>query len=219
MNDTSLKISLSDAIKIWEEDADEEFLLRYLQNREYLMKTSTLSAASIIWLLNNLKVYGVKKLHSFVITHLSSFTAYEKQSILMNSIVQKTITLKLSDVLILCSGFGDFKISKNLVIEIGNILGISRKKSKECIINPESFSPEKEFGLKKGMVSTFLPPKKIYNISGVFLLDSSFEKNAEISVSLSLNESLLISNSLFKKLLINYAEYAYPNLLFRVYQL
>ena len=211
------KLSLKDAVKFWEEHADNLFLYTYLHERENSMGSSTLSSYSIIWLLNKLKEYGLNEVHPYVISHKPSFSAYDKQKFLTNSVVQKTLTIKLADKLILCSGLGDFKVSKGSLIEIGDSLGISKKKSKESIINPEYFLPEKELGLEKGMVSTFLPPNKDYNISAIFFLSEEDIINSDVAVSLSLSESLVISNTFFKDILNNYAKFAYPNISSREY--
>ena len=46
----------------------------------------------------------------------------------------KTLTIKLADKLILCSGLGDFKVSKGSLIEIGDSLGISKKKNPKKVL-------------------------------------------------------------------------------------
>ncbi len=219
INKKNNKLSLAEAIKIWDEDADTEFLSNYLQNRENAMGYSTLSANSISWLLNILKSYGLKDIHPQIISHNPSFSAQDKQKILKNSIVQKTLTIKLADKLILCSGLGDFRLTKDSLIEMGHALGISKKKSKESIINPDYFLPEKELGLERGMVSTFLPPHKEYSISAIFVLTAEHITKADIAISLSLYESMIISSSFFKDILNDYAKFAYPSISFNEHKI
>jgi hypothetical protein len=88
-----------------------------------------------------------------VIRHKPSLSAADKQSILPDLLVQKTVTILIESKFVLCSSVGDLKISRKLLGEIAVTLGLPRRGNKSYI-NPAAFIPEIELGLLRGMVST-----------------------------------------------------------------
>ena len=81
------------------------------------------------------------------------------------------------------------------------------------------FKPESELGILTGMVSTFIPPFKKYNIRAVIFFSEKISDYRDVAVSLSLTESLLIPFSIFNTIIENYAQFTYPNLLFKNYEI
>ena len=89
--------------------------------------------------------------------HKPSLSAADKQSILPDSVIQKTVTILIENKFVLCSSIGDLKISRKLLGDISVMLGFPRR-GLATYINPAAFIPEIELGLLRGMVSTFFSP-------------------------------------------------------------
>ena len=125
-----------------------------LEKRTRTLSVATLSTEGLRLLLQIAQRKGLADLDQRVIRHPGSVRAVEKQEMLPAYLVQKTLTIKIAGKLVLCSGLGDFKISRRILGDLSSLLDLSRR-DKRCYINPASFIPEIELGLLRGMVSTF----------------------------------------------------------------
>ena len=186
---------------------------RALEAREKALGVSTLPSQTLLHLFSLFREHVSPDLASSVIWHRPSLTAGEKAAILPH-LVQKSITVRLEDVLVLCSGVGDFKLSHPLLRQIALALGLKRRVHKHLQINPIEFPPEYVYGILEGMVSPFLSPGRLTRLDTVVLLASppaSADRDKQVAISLSPFESLLVPFSSFQALLYAYAGTIYPD--------
>jgi CRP-like cAMP-binding protein len=173
------------------------------------LSVATMAAESLELLLEIARDAGVTDLDQRVIRHKPSLSAADKQSILPDLLVQKTVTILIEGNFVLCSSVGDLKISRKLLGEIAVTLGLPRRGNKSYI-NPAAFIPEIELGLLRGMVSTFFSPGRITQLGLVALITPSSTQMLDVAVSLSPSESLLLPYSVFPAIAREYASRAYP---------
>lgn len=186
-----------------------------LLERERALGAATLPARSMVALFQAAGAEGVSELAERVISHEPSNTAAEKQQILRDCLVQKTITLEISSRLALCTGTGDFRLSRALLRSIAESMGVSRSATRRCAINPESVVPEIDYGLIRGMVSPFLPPHRMSRLSVVTVLSDPPHASSDVAVSLSPFESLLLPAASLLAVVRRYRDEAYPYLPFK----
>lgn len=184
-----------------------------LMQREHCLSVATMSADSIKLLLEIAKEEGVLDFERRVITHPASMSAADKQVLLADYHIQKTITILIQDKFVLCSGIGDFKIHHALLSKLASTLTLSHA-GFNSYINPNMFIPEIELGLMRGMVSTFFSPGRITRLNLVTLMMPPQSSTKDVAISLSPFESLLLPYALFPKIVKKYAERAYPYLLY-----
>lgn len=150
-------------------------------------------------------------------SHRASLSAAEKQRIVAPAVVQKTITLRIGGMMVLCSAVGDPILRKADTRRIGERLGLSRSAAKKISINPQDCDPLISFGMPHGMVSPFLLPGRRTLLDGVAVLvaanppmGTADEGAASlVAISLSLNWSLLVEAGCFHHILREYAARAY----------
>ncbi|HEV2674602.1 MAG TPA: hypothetical protein VGV37_08675 [Aliidongia sp.] len=170
----------------------------------------TLALDSVNLLCEACQSFGVSPIFR---SHAASLTAAEKQRIVAPAMVQKTVTLRIGGMTVLCTAIGDPILRRADAREIGGHLGLSRSAMKSLHINPVDFDPLSQLGLPQGMVSPFLPPGRRTLLKAVVLIDSiedGPETDGLVAVSLSLNWSLLIDAKRFGLILRQYAKHAYP---------
>lgn len=156
------------------------------------------------------------------LAHSPSLTAAEKYRIVAPALVQKTITVQLDGVLLLCTAIGDPVLSRATFRNVAQRLGMPRAAAKNLHINPGAFNPLHCFEMAPGMVSPFLRPGRSTPIRALVLTDAAAAggideqgvgeatgRNA-VAVSLSLRWSLLIDALPFPSILREYAAHAYP---------
>jgi hypothetical protein len=180
-----------------------------LKQRVKELSVATMAAESLQLLFEVAQDEGVNELEKRIIRHKPSLSAADKQAILSDSLVQKTVTILIEGKFVLCSSVGDFKISRKLLSEIGAELDLPRRKF-ASYINPAAFIPEIELGLLRGMVSTFFSPGRMTQLCLVGFITPSSSQLPDVAVSLSPCESLLLPCSQFPRIVKKYAERAYP---------
>jgi hypothetical protein len=173
------------------------------------LSVATMAAESLQLLLEVARNEGINDLDRRVIRHEPSLSAADKQAILPDLLIQKTLTILIESKFVLCSSIGDLKISRKLLGEIAVKLGLPRS-GFSSYINPAAFIPEIELGLLRGMVSTFFSPGRMTQLGLVALITPSSSQMPDVAVSLSPFESLLLPCSLFPTIAKKYAERAYP---------
>lgn len=184
-----------------------------LDKRTRTLSVATLSTEGLRLLLQIAQRKGLTDLDQRVIRHAGSLRAAEKQEMLPAYLVQKTLTIKIAGKLVLCSGLGDFKISRRILGDLSSLLDLTRRDNR-CYINPASFIPEIELGLLRGMVSTFFSPGRITQLSLVAFIKPSEHLKNDVAVSISPSESLILPCQLFADIVQAYAEEAYPHVPF-----
>jgi hypothetical protein len=155
-------------------------------------------------------------LHQRLVRHAATRSAEETQAVLPpGALVQKTITVEMDGMLILCSGAGDQLVTRTHLHHLAAKLSLSRRATKRCTLNPATCDPVNEFEMLPGMVSPFLRPQRPTRLSAVALLpwpQHWEEQGFEVAVSLSLWESVMLPLRCLKAVLFSYAKLAYPDL-------
>jgi hypothetical protein len=158
--------------------------------------------------------WEARPLHSRLIRHRHSHSAVETQARLSPGVlVQKTVTLALGELLVLCTGVGTWRLSRQDLHEIAKALGLPNRRSRHATINPESCQTVEAFGMLPGMVSPFLRPAHTTRLAALVVLPwpRCWEaQRLEVAISLSLWESLVIPLACLRPLLRSYACHAYP---------
>lgn len=153
--------------------------------------------------------------HSHIRWHTASLSARDKQEILVDALVQKTVTVRLADHLVLCTGVGDVILTRAQRHAIATALGLPQRATRHCSINPPDCSPEDAFEMRRGMVSPFLRPGGTYPVSAVVVLPWPIgweDEERNVAVSLSLHHSLLLPLRRLRAMLRLYARQAYPQI-------
>lgn len=191
-----------------------------LQKREQLLGVATLSCRSLSLLHELIGAMGVPNV---IWRHTPSLRAAEKQAVLdarwghQRVLVNKTLTVRLGPMHLLCTGVGDFTLHRSLFSEIALALHLSKRSVKDCQINPADYAPESALGLLTGMVSPFVSPGvSAHRLQAVIVLEGTvveYEPRAQmVAISLSPYESLLVPLTQFRALTQRYAQRAYPTL-------
>lgn len=193
---------------LFEETEKDITIYQTLLKREKKLSAATMSAEGVKLLLEILKQEGINDFDGRIIYHNASISAEEKQALLPNAIIQKTITIVIENKFVLCSGLGNFKVRSRLLKKLAKQLDLPR--CNHSYINPAAFVPEVELGLLRGMVSTFFSPNRITRLNLVALLRPLENSPKEVAISLSPFESLLIPTNIFPSVVKKYAKCAYP---------
>jgi hypothetical protein len=191
-----------------------------LQKREQLLGVATLSWRSISLLHEIISAVGVPHV---IWRRSPSIRAADKQAVLDALLVNarmwvnKTVTIRLGTMHLLCTGVGDFTLNRSLLAAVANELRLPKRTVKDCHINPADYSPESELGLLTGMVSLFLSPGiSVHRLHAAILLTETAvgcaQRDQMVAVSLSPFESLLVPLAHFHILTQMYAQRAYPAL-------
>ena len=160
--------------------------------------------------------WEARPLHSRLVRHRHSHSALETQARLSPGVlVQKTVTLALGELLVLCTGVGTWRLSRQDLHTIVKALGLPNRRSRHATINPANLQTVEEFGMLPGMVSPFLRPLRATRLAALVVLPWPRcweEQGREVAISLSLWESLVLPLRCLRSLLRGYAERAYPAL-------
>src|SRR5579863_1522169 len=182
-------------------------LLSLFSRREQLLGPATLPGASIQLLatcasesLRRLPrdelstAWETRPLHARLVRHRPTQSAVETQARLSPGVlVQKTVTLALGDSLVLCTGAGTQRLSRQERYAIAQVLRLPHRTGRHATIYPESCDSVAIFGMLPGMVSPFLRPSRATKLTALVLLPWPRQKLAqarEVAISLSLWESL-----------------------------
>lgn len=182
------------------------------EKRESLLNVATISWESINLLFQTLNKLGITQLHTKIKHHLGSFTAREKELMLQDIAVQKTLTLQFHQMRGMLTGIGNFKINKEILRKISTQLQLPAKAIKECAINPFDLPPEIHFRLLRGIVSCFFTPGIWTHLSFLAILLPTDNLEKYFSISLSPNESLVLSTKNFCDIVMQYVKQAFPYL-------
>jgi hypothetical protein len=205
-------------------------IISLLSRREHCLGPATLPGASLQFLAACLEeclphapqddltsAWESRPLHARLVRHRASQSAVETQALLPPGVlVQKTVTLALGAVLVLCTGVGTQRLSHQERHAITAALGLPRRVSRRSTINPITSDAVACFGMAPGMVSPFLRPdadRQPSRLTALVLLPwpRRWEAQArEVAISLSLWESLLLPLGCLRPLLWSYASRAYP---------
>jgi hypothetical protein len=152
--------------------------------------------------------------HTRLVRHRHSHSAMETQALLPPGVlVQKTVTLALGELLVLCTGVGTWRLSRQDLHGIARVLGLPNRRSRHATINPESFQTVEAFGMLPGMVSPFLHPLQATRLAALVVLPwpRCWEaQRHEVAISLSLWEGLVLPLGCLRPLLRSYACCAFP---------
>jgi hypothetical protein len=191
-----------------------------LQQREQVLGVATLSCRSLSLLHELIGAMGVPNV---IWRHAPSLRASQKQAVLdarwgyQRVLVNKTLTIRLGAMHLLCTGVGDFTLHRSLLSAVATALHLPKRIVKDCHINPSDYSPEYELGLLTGMVSPFISPgMSAHRLQAVIFLTATAggwePREHMMAVSLSPCESLLLPLTQFQALTQMYARRAYPKL-------
>jgi hypothetical protein len=203
-------------------------ILSLFSRRKHLLGPATLPGTSIQLLATCVEEYlprgaeeeaeistwEARPLHTRLVRHRHSHSAMETQARLSPGVlVQKTVTLALGELLVLCTGVGTWRLSRQDLHAITKALGLPNRKSRHATINPDGFQTVEEFGMLPGTVSPFLRPLRSTRLVALVVLPwpRCWEaQRREVAVSLSLWESLVLPLGCLRPLLRSYACSAYP---------
>lgn len=182
-----------------------------LNERERALEVATISAEGMCLLLDITRELGIDDLPERVSYHEGTLKASEKNRLLPEVAIQKSITVKVYNTIGMVTGIGDWKLNRSLLSSLTDYLEISRSSARNFSINPVSIVPEVEFALLRGMVSNFIPPRIWTRTSflGILVPEST---SGDFAVSLSPLESLILPQEHFQTIVETYAKRAYPYL-------
>jgi hypothetical protein len=146
--------------------------------------------------------------------HALTLSALDKQALLPpHWYVQKTLTVAVQKRVFLVSGVGDFRLSREHLRALATALALP-KQQQAFTINPPWAPAEQVSGLALGMVSPFIPPGHIADppITAVVLLPALVSPSAQVAISLSLEQSLLVPASSLNAIVEAYANAIYPHI-------
>jgi hypothetical protein len=195
--------------------------------RKHLLGPATLPGASIQLLAtcaseslqrlprNELSTpWEMRPLHTRLVRHRPTQSAVETQALLPPGVlVQKTVTLALGESLVLCTGAGKQRLSRQERYAIAEALGLPQRTGRHTTINPETCDSIEVFGMLPDMVSPFLRSLHATKLTALVILPwpRRWEAQArEVAISLSLWESLVLPLGCLRPLLRLYANRAYP---------
>jgi hypothetical protein len=200
-----------------------------LARRKQLLGTTTLSGASIQLLyecatdsLRRLSLPGQdlhcpwesRQLHARLLRHGPTLSAAETQELLPPGVrVHKTVSMTLAETLLLCTGVGPQRVTRQQLYALSSALALPRRAVKQCTVNPVTFNPVEMFTMQPGMVSPFLHPSHHTGLGALVLLpwpEQSEVQAQEVAISLSLWESLVLPLRCLRHLIRTYARRAYP---------
>jgi hypothetical protein len=202
-------------------------IVSLFSRRKYLLGPATLPGTSIQLLATcveerlprgadkaGISTWGERPLHTRLVRHRYSHSATETQALLPPGVlVQKTVTLALGELLVLCTGVGAWRLSRQDLHIIPMALGLPNRRRRHATMNPADLQAVEAFGMLPGMVSPFLCPMRATRLAALVVLPwpkGWEEQGREVAISLSLWESLVLPLGCLRPLLRSYAEHAYP---------
>ena len=155
-----------------------------------------------------------RPLHARLIRHGPTLSAADTQALLPPGVlVQKTISMTLADTLLLCTGAGSQRVTRQQLRTLSAALALPRRAIKQCRVNALTSNPVEIFAMQPGMVSPFLHPARESTFGALVLLPWPKRWEAqerEVAISLSLWESLALPLGCLRPLIRSYAMRAYP---------
>jgi len=200
-----------------------------LTRRKQMLGPTTLSGASIQLLyecandcLRRLSLpwqdlhcpWESRPLHARLLRHGPTLSAAETQALLPRGVlVHKTVSLTLAETLLLCTGVGPQRVTRQQLRALSAALALPRLAVKQCTLNSLTSDPVETCVMQPGMVSPFLHPSHHTGLGAIVLLPWSERWEAherEVAISLSLWESLVLPLCCLRPLIRSYARRAYP---------
>jgi hypothetical protein len=200
-----------------------------LTRRKQLLGPTTLSGASIQLLyscatdsLRHLSLPGQelsspwdsRPLHARLLRHGPSLSAAGTQALLPPGVlVHKTVSMILAETLLLCTGTGPQRVTRQQRRAISAALALPSRAVKPSPVNPVTHRLVETFAMQPGLVSPFLHPSRHAGLTALVLLPWSQRWEAqeqEVAISLSLWESLVLPLRCLRQLIRSYARRAYP---------
>jgi hypothetical protein len=156
-----------------------------------------------------------RPLHARLLRHGNSLSATETQALLPPGVlVQKTTSITLADTLLLCTGAGTQRVTRQQLKALSAALQLPRRALKRCTVNPGTYNPVETLAMQPGMVSPFIHPSHRTAFSALVLLPWPKRWEAqerEVAISLSLWECLVLPLRCLHPLIRSYARKAYPD--------
>jgi hypothetical protein len=185
----------------------------FLRERERILGPATL-AADALELLFHLAEGSAGESPAYIVHHAPSFSAAHKQvalSLVCDAVVHKTVTLRIGDHLVFCTGPGDFNIDRPTLRVIGRGLSLSRKEQSRVSINPDDVVPETAFGQLRGIVSPFLSRIPNVRLASIFLLPyAPDDVGSDVAIPISPCESLIVSAEAFAPIVKSFVAHRLP---------
>jgi hypothetical protein len=195
-----------------------------LARRQQLLGPTTLSGASIQLLyscatdsLRRLSLPGQelsspwdsRPLHARLLRHGPSLSAAGTQALLPPGVlVHKTVSMTLAETLLLCTGAGQQRVTRQQRRAIAAALALPRR-----AVKPVIHHAVETFAMQPGLISPFLHPSRHAGLTALVLLPWSQwweAQEQEVAISLSLWESLVLPLRCLRQLIRSYARRAYP---------
>ena len=200
-----------------------------LARRKQLLGPTTLSGASI-QLLYECATDSLRRLslpwqdlhcpwesrpqHARLLRHGQTLSAAETQALLPPGVlVHKTVSMTLAKTLLLCTGVGPQRVTRQQLRALSAALALPRRAVKQCTVNPVTCNPVETFAMQPGMVSPFVHPAHHTGLGALVLLpwpERWEAREREVAISLSLWESLVLPLRCLRHLIRSYARRAYP---------
>ncbi len=202
-------------------------MLSLLSRRKQLLGPATLSAASLQLLAacatDSLRRFQTQEacsswdsrpLHARLVRHGPSLRAAETQGLLPPGVlVHKTVSAALADTLLLCTGAGTQHPKRWQLQAVASALGLPGQTTKQGHIHTVVCDSIETFAMQPALVSPFLSPSTPAGFAALVLLPwpkHCEEQAQEVTISLSLWESLLLPLRFLRPLIRRYAARAYP---------
>ncbi len=181
------------------------------EERENALEVATISSEGMNLLLEIANDLGIDDLHQRIWCHEGTIKASDKNKLLPEISIQKSLTVKVYNTIGMITGIGDWKLNRSVLSSIADYLEISRSSVRNFSINPVSIVPEVEFALLRGMVSNFIPPR-IWTRTSFLAILIPETPSGNFAISLSPLESLILPQEHFQTIVETYAKRAYPYL-------
>jgi hypothetical protein len=151
------------------------------------------------------------------IRHRITRSAHETQATLPDGcLVQKSVTGKFGDQLVLWTGVSDFRVMRPHTRQVAKALAQTRRTLANHTLNPPDIEPARFFGMDDGMVSPFLVPGTLalQRLAAIVQLTPSgeWESGMTVAISLSLRVSVIIPGRRLGDVLSAYAHQVHPHI-------
>jgi hypothetical protein len=150
--------------------------------------------------------------------HRITRSARETQATLPDGcLVQKSVTGKFGDQLVLWTGVSDFRVMRPHTRQVAKALAAqTRRTLANHTLNPPDIEPARFFGMDDGMVSPFLVPGTLalQRLAAIVQLTppGEWESGMTVAISLSLRVSVMIPGTRLGDLLSAYAHQVHPHI-------
>ena len=149
--------------------------------------------------------------------HPATRTAEETQAVLPKGcLVQKTLTGKMADKLLLWTGVSDVRVAGSHRKQVAREMGLNAAAGRNHTFNPPEIEPRRFFGMAEGAVSPFLIPgtPALSCLTAMVHLPcpADWDDAFDVAISVSLDESLIVPLSGLRRLMRNYAAQIYSHI-------